>query len=163
VPVRLTEARDFHDLFASDKPDIHKGNRGHLLVLAGSTGKTGAATLTSLGALRAGAGLVTLGIRRASIPFWKTADRGHDLPCPRLPIQSILEAEKEIFRLMEGKSAVAIGPGLSTHGETISLVKRIVARCPLPMVIDADGLNALPRTWRPDQVQGPSDPDPSPR
>jgi len=65
-------------------------------------------------------------------------------PLPETAESSLsLEAEKEIFRLMEGKSAVAIGPGLSTHGETISLVKRIVARCPLPMVIDADGLNAL--------------------
>jgi len=54
-----------------------------------------------------------------------------------------LEAEKEIFKLMEGKTAVAIGPGLSTHDETSLLVRRIVARCHLPMVIDADGLNAL--------------------
>ena len=142
---RLTEARDFHDLFASDKPDIHKGNRGHLLVLAGSTGKTGAATLTSLGALRAGAGLVTLGIPKSLNPILENKlTEAMTFPLPETAESSLsLEAEKEIFRLMEGKSAVAIGPGLSTHGETISLVKRIVARCPLPMVIDADGLNAL--------------------
>jgi hydroxyethylthiazole kinase-like uncharacterized protein yjeF len=142
---RLIAARDFHDLFASEKPDIHKGNRGHLLVLAGSTGKTGAATLTSLGALRAGAGLVTLGIPKSLNPILENKlTEAMTCPLPETAESSLsLEAEKEIFKLMEGKTAVAIGPGLSTHDETCSLVRRIVARCPLPMVIDADGLNAL--------------------
>jgi NAD(P)H-hydrate epimerase len=142
---RLTEAGDFHDLFASEKPDIHKGNRGHLLVLAGSTGKTGAATLASLGALRAGAGLVTLGIPRSLNPILENKlTEAMTFPLPETAESSLsLEAEKEIFRLMEGKTAVAIGPGLSTHTETSLLLRRIVAGCPLPMVIDADGLNAL--------------------
>jgi NAD(P)H-hydrate epimerase len=65
-------------------------------------------------------------------------------PLPETAESSLsLEAEKEILKLMEGKTAVAIGPGLSTHDETRLLVRRIVASCPLPMVIDADGLNAL--------------------
>jgi len=143
--VRLIEAGEFHDLFDSEKPDIHKGNRGHLLVLAGSTGKTGAATLTSLGALRAGAGLVTLGIPKSLNPIVENKmTEAMTCPLPETAESSLsLEAEKEIFKLMEGKTAVAIGPGLSTHAETSLLVRRIVARCPLPMVIDADGLNAL--------------------
>jgi len=143
--VRLIEAGEFHDLFDSEKPDIHKGNRGHLLVLAGSTGKTGAATLTSLGALRAGAGLVTLGIPKSLNPILENKlTEAMTCPLPETGEFSLsLEAEKEIFKLMEGKTAVAIGPGLSTHAETSLLVRRIVARCPLPMVIDADGLNAL--------------------
>jgi ADP-dependent NAD(P)H-hydrate dehydratase / NAD(P)H-hydrate epimerase len=142
---RLIEARDFHDLFASERPDIHKGNRGHLLVLAGSTGKTGAATLTSLGALRAGAGLVTLGIPKSLNPILENKlTEAMTAPLPETGECTLsLEAEKEIFKLMEGKTAVAIGPGLSTHEETRSLVGRIVTKCPLPMVIDADGLNAL--------------------
>ena len=142
---RSIEARDFCDLFASEKPDIHKGNRGHLLVLAGSTGKTGAATLTSLGALRAGAGLVTLGIPKSLNPILENKlTEAMTVPLPETAESSLsLEAEKEIFNLLEGKTAVAIGPGLSTHDETRSLVKRIVAKCPLPIVIDADGLNAL--------------------
>ncbi len=141
----LIEARDFHDLFASEKPDIHKGDRGHLIVLAGSTGKTGAATLTCLGALRAGAGLVTLGIPKSLNPILENKlTEAMTCPLPETAESSLsLEAEKEIFKLMEGKTAVAIGPGLSTHAETSLLVRRIVARCPLPMVIDADGLNAL--------------------
>jgi NAD(P)H-hydrate epimerase len=142
---RSIEAKDFHDLFASVKPDIHKGNRGHLLVLAGSTGKTGAATLTSLGALRAGAGLVTLGIPKSLNPILENKlTEAMTCPLPETAESSLsLEGEKEIFKLMDGKTAVAIGPGLSTQAETSLLVRRIVARCPLPMVIDADGLNAL--------------------
>lgn len=142
---QLIEARDFHDLFASVKQDIHKGNRGHLLVLAGSTGKTGAATLSCLGALRAGAGLVTLGIPKSLNPILENKlTEAMTYPLPETAESSLsLEAEKEIFNLMEGKTAVAIGPGLSTHAETSLLVRRLVANCPLPMVIDADGLNAL--------------------
>jgi hydroxyethylthiazole kinase-like uncharacterized protein yjeF len=142
---RLIEAKDFHDLFASERPDIHKGNRGHLLVLAGSTGKTGAATLTSLGALRAGAGLVTLGIPKSLNPVLENKlTEAMTAPLPETAEGTLaLEAEKEILKLMEGKTAVAIGPGLSTYEETRSLLRRIVTRCPLPMVIDADGLNAL--------------------
>jgi len=142
---RLIEWRDFQGLFAPEKPDIHKGSRGHLLVLAGSTGKTGAATLTSLGALRAGAGLVTLGIPKSlNLVMENKLTEAMTYPLPETSGSSLsLEAEKEIFKLMEGKTAVAIGPGLSTHPETSALVRRIVARCPLPMVIDADGLNAL--------------------
>jgi ADP-dependent NAD(P)H-hydrate dehydratase / NAD(P)H-hydrate epimerase len=142
---RLIEAGDFHDLLASEKPDIHKGNRGHLLVLAGSTGKTGAATLTSFGALRAGAGLVTLGMPKSLNPILENKlTEAMTFPLPETAESSLsLEAEKEILKLMEGKTAVAIGPGLSTHDETRLLVRRIVASCPLPMVIDADGLNAL--------------------
>jgi NAD(P)H-hydrate epimerase len=147
IPSRyqLIEAGDFRDLLASGKPDIHKGNRGHLLVLAGSTGKTGAATLTCLGALRAGAGLVTLGIPKSLNPILENKlTEAMTFPLPETPESCLsLEAEKEIFALMEGKTAVAIGPGLSTRAETSSLVRRIVAKCPLPMVIDADGLNAL--------------------
>jgi len=147
IPSRyqLIEAGAFRDLFASEKPDIHKGNRGHLLVLAGSTGKTGAATLTSLGALRAGAGLVTLGIPKSLNPILENKlTEAMTFPLPETAESSLSsEAEKEIVKLMEGKTAVAIGPGLSTHGETSLLVTRIVAECPLPMVIDADGLNAL--------------------
>jgi NAD(P)H-hydrate epimerase len=54
-----------------------------------------------------------------------------------------LDSEKSIRELMEGKTALAIGPGLSTQVETVALVRRIVADCPLPLVIDADGLNAI--------------------
>jgi hydroxyethylthiazole kinase-like uncharacterized protein yjeF len=142
---RLTEPEDFSDLLAREKQDIHKGNRGHLLVIAGSVGKTGAATLTSLGALRAGAGLVTLGIPKTlNTILEEKLTEAMTVPLPDTADGTIsLQAEKDILKLMEGKTALALGPGLSTHPETTGLVRRIVSRCPLPMVVDADGLNAL--------------------
>jgi ADP-dependent NAD(P)H-hydrate dehydratase / NAD(P)H-hydrate epimerase len=141
----LVEPAHFTPLLRSDRQDIHKGDRGHLLVLSGSTGKTGAAALTALGALRAGAGLVTVGIPASLNPILENKlTEAMTFPLPETGDGSLsLEAEKEILRLMEGKTAVAVGPGLSTHEETTTLVKRIVAQCPLPMVIDADGLTAL--------------------
>ena len=141
----MTEPPDFIDFHKAEKEDIHKGSRGHLLILAGSTGKTGAATLTSLGALRAGAGLVTLGIPEGLNSILEgQLTEAMTCPLPETKEGSLsLEAEVEIKRLMKGKTAVALGPGLSTHEETAALVRHIVKGCSLPMVIDADGLNAL--------------------
>ena len=141
----MSEPDDFSDLINIEKQDIHKGNRGHLLVIAGSTGKTGAATLTALGALRAGAGLVTLGVPESLNPILESKlTEAMTVPLPETAEGSIsLEAKGEINRLMEGKTALAIGPGLSTNDETTTMVRHIVAGCRLPMVIDADGVNAL--------------------
>jgi NAD(P)H-hydrate epimerase len=141
----MIEPDDFCDLFNVEKQDIHKGDRGHLLILAGSTGKTGAATLTALGALRAGAGLVTLGVPKSLNPILENKlTEAMTVPLPETGDGSIsLEAEEDIKGLMEGKTALAIGPGLSTNSETLGVVRDIVASCPLPMVIDADGINAL--------------------
>jgi hydroxyethylthiazole kinase-like uncharacterized protein yjeF len=134
------------NLFNEKRKDIHKGDRGHLLILAGSIGKTGAATLAAMGALRAGAGLVTLGIPKSlnSILEAKLTE-AMTAPLPETGDGTLsLKAKEEIYRLMEGKSALAIGPGLSTNPETSALIREIVAGCGgLPMVIDADGLNAL--------------------
>jgi len=142
---RMAEPDDFVDLLRYEKQDIHKGTRGHLLVLAGSTGKTGAATLTALAAIRAGAGLVTVGIPESlnTILECKLTE-AMTVPLPETPQGSLsLAAEEEIYGLMEGKTALAIGPGLSTNEETVALVRRIVDSGRLAMVIDADGLNAI--------------------
>ncbi|MBN2031900.1 MAG: NAD(P)H-hydrate dehydratase [Deltaproteobacteria bacterium] len=142
---RLTEIQDIREALPVEGPDIHKGARGHLLLLAGSTGKTGAAVLASLAALRAGAGLVTLGIPRSLNPILEnklTEPMTHPLPETEAGTLS-LGAEQEILKLLQGKNALALGPGLSTHEETVVLIRRIVSHCPLPIVIDADGLNAL--------------------
>jgi NAD(P)H-hydrate epimerase len=136
---------DFKDLLVKGAQNTHKGNRGHLLILAGSIGKTGAASLTALGALRGGAGLVTLGTPESlNAILEEKLTEAMTVPLPATSEGSLsLQAEEQIIRLMDGKTAVAIGPGLSTHSETTALVRRIVSRCSLPMVIDADGLNAL--------------------
>jgi hydroxyethylthiazole kinase-like uncharacterized protein yjeF len=142
---RMVEPRDFRGLLIDERQDLHKGNRGHLLILAGSTGKTGAATLAALGALRAGAGLVTVGIPKSLNAILENKlTEAMTFPLPETEEGSLsLEAEEEINHLLEGKIALAIGPGLSTHEETSALVRHLVATCPLPMVVDADGLNAL--------------------
>lgn len=141
----LIEPAHFTPFLRFERQDMHKGDRGHLLILSGSTGKTGAASLTALGALRAGAGLVTVGIPASLNPILENKlTEAMTFPLPETADGSLsLKAENEIIRLMEGKTAVALGPGLSTHEETTTLVKRIVDQCSLPIVIDADGLNAL--------------------
>ncbi|MGD8227943.1 MAG: NAD(P)H-hydrate dehydratase [Desulfobacteraceae bacterium] len=141
----MTDPSHLNHLFGVENQDIHKGNRGHLLVLSGSTGKTGAAALTSLGGLRAGAGLVTLGVPESLNPILEgKLTEAMTEPLPETSDGSLsLKAEKKIRSLMEGKTALALGPGLSTDPETASLVRRIVAGSRLPTVIDADGLNAL--------------------
>ena len=147
IPARyhLTEPNDFSDLLKRDRPDVHKGNRGHLLVLAGSTGKTGAAAMTAVGALRAGAGLVTVGVPKSLNAILENKlTEAMTAPLPETNEGTLsLAAEETIHQLMEGKTALALGPGLSTNEETAALVRRIVGNCPLAMVIDADGLNAL--------------------
>ncbi len=147
VPARyhMIEPDDFINLLNIEKPDIHKGNRGHLLILAGSTGKTGAATLTALGALRAGAGLVTLGVPKSLNHILENKlTEAMTVPLPDTEDGSIsIEAREEIRGLIEGKTALILGPGLSTNPETMDMVRHIVAECPLPMVVDADGINAL--------------------
>jgi ADP-dependent NAD(P)H-hydrate dehydratase / NAD(P)H-hydrate epimerase len=129
----------------NNRRDIHKGDRGHLFVLAGSMGKTGAAAMTALGALRAGAGLVTVGIPAGlnSIMEVKLTE-AMTVPLPETTEGTLsIKAKDDIWRLMKGKTAVAIGPGLSTNPETTALVREIVQGFDLPMVIDADGINAL--------------------
>jgi len=142
---RLIEARDIQEALPVEEADVHKGTRGHLLVIAGSTGKTGAAALASLAALRAGAGLVTLGIPGSLNPILEsklTEAMTHPLPETKAGTLS-LEGEQEILQLLEGKSALVLGPGLSTHEDTVRLVRQLISHCPLPIVVDADGLNAL--------------------
>jgi hydroxyethylthiazole kinase-like uncharacterized protein yjeF len=143
--VRMTEPNDFSSFLKGERPDIHKGSRGHLLILAGSTGKTGAATLAAHAALRGGAGLVTLGIPEGLNPVMEVKlTEAMTVPLAQTSEGSLaLKARESIEGLFSGKSALAIGPGLSTHPETAELVRYLVAHCPLPMVIDADGINAF--------------------
>ena len=142
---RISDAGDFTNLIYEGKKDIHKGSRGHLLILAGSLGKTGAATLTALGALRGGAGLVTLGIPKSLNNIMEAKlTEAMTVPLPETGNGCLsIKAKEEIYHLLEGKTALAIGPGLSTNPETSRLVRDIIGECGLPMVVDADGLNAL--------------------
>jgi len=122
----------------------HKGTFGHLLVAAGSVGKSGAAALTAQGGLRAGAGLVTLA---CPLPVHDILEvkltEAMTVPLPDLDGALSLRAFEQLMALAEKKQVLALGPGLGTSEETSGLVRRLVRSCPVPMVIDADGLNAL--------------------
>ena len=143
----LVEAKWFWELFAPRAPGKHKGDFGHVLVLAGSRGKTGAAAMTGLAALRSGAGLVTVASAESAIGV--IASHGAELmtePLPETEVGSISPRSFDPGRLasvMENKDVVALGPGLGTHPETVSFVRRVVEEARQPMVIDADGVNAL--------------------
>jgi len=125
--------------------DAHKGRTGHLLVIAGSTGKTGAAAMTCMSALRAGAGLVTLGIAESLNPILEAGMlEAMTAPLPESRAGVVGEsAAAAINRLMSGKKCLAVGPGLGQEPETGELVRGIIKDSEIPVVVDADGLNHL--------------------
>ena len=127
------------------KPETHKGDYGHLLVLAGSVGKTGAAAMACEAALRVGAGLVTLGIPKSLNPIMETKlTEVMTEPLPETPKQTLsLRALDTVLRLCENKKAVVIGPGLGTVKETQALMIKLIKMVKLPLIVDADGLTAL--------------------
>jgi NAD(P)H-hydrate epimerase len=127
------------------RPDTHKGDYGHLLVIAGSVGKTGAAAMACEAALRIGAGLVTLAIPKSlnAIMEVKLTEVMTE-PLPETPKQTLsLRAFSSILRLCEDKKAVIIGPGIGTFKETQSLILKLIKTLNLPIILDADGLTAL--------------------
>ena len=141
----LLEAADAAAAFPPRDAAAHKGSFGHVLVIAGSVGKTGAAALASLAAQRVGAGLVTLAIPASlnDVMEIKLTEVMTE-PLPETEARSLgLPALERLVRLAEGKSAVAIGPGLSTHPSTQKLVRELLPSLRLPVVLDADGINAL--------------------
>jgi len=146
APVELAEAGEMRALLPSRPFSSHKATYGHLVVLAGSEGKTGAATLTSEGALRAGAGLVTLGIAASLNDILEVKlTEAMTLPLPEAEGARALgkKALKPLLEFLKDKTALALGPGLGTHPETREVVRHLAGDLPLPLVMDADGVNAL--------------------
>ena len=125
--------------------DSHKGDFGHIFILAGSRGLTGAAALCSNAALRSGAGLVTLGIPVSlnSIMSRKLTEV-MTLSLAETKEQTLsLKAEQEILKKANSSDAIVIGPGLSRNAETGKLIRNLVVKIEKPMVLDADALNAV--------------------
>jgi hydroxyethylthiazole kinase-like uncharacterized protein yjeF len=146
VPLSLPEAWEMRQLLPGRPFGSHKGTYGHLLVLAGSEGKTGAATLTSEGGLRAGAGLVTLGVAAGLNDILEVKlTEAMTLPLPEARGARALgrEARQPIQDFLDEKTTLALGPGLGTHPETQELVRYLVHNLPQPMVVDADGVNGI--------------------
>jgi hydroxyethylthiazole kinase-like uncharacterized protein yjeF len=141
----LLEEDDVRRHFPPRRPDAHKGSFGHVLVIAGSMGKSGAAGLAGRAALRSGVGLCTIGTAVSQQPVVA----GFSMepmtePLAETPGQTVsLKARERILELIARTDAIALGPGLSLDPETQELIRGLVADAGRPMVVDADGLSAL--------------------
>ena len=132
-------------VFQARDAQSHKGTTGHLLVIGGSPGKTGATIMTSQAAMRVGTGLVTLGIPKSlNIAVESQLIEVMTLPLPENADQTLgLSSYGKILRQLESKKGLAIGPGMGTDKPTQNVVRRVIQASPVPVVVDADGLNAL--------------------
>ncbi|MGC1456124.1 MAG: NAD(P)H-hydrate dehydratase [Nitrospirota bacterium] len=145
ISVSLLDRGSVRGVISSRLPDAHKGDFGHLMIVAGSPGKAGAAIMSARGALRAGAGLVSVAVPNNLVPIIQSQVAEAMAVPSAESIEGTLGigAEEELLKAMGKMSACAIGPGLSTHYETVQAVRSLVQRLSIPAVIDADGLNAL--------------------
>lgn len=128
------------------RPDSHKGDFGHIFIIAGSLRFSGAAVLCAEGALRCGAGLVTMGIPRSIAgPLIKIKPKEAMLkPLPETKERTLsLSGYAKIKEFIRTADIVVAGPGLGQNKSTQALVRRIIASASKPVVIDADALNAL--------------------
>jgi ADP-dependent NAD(P)H-hydrate dehydratase / NAD(P)H-hydrate epimerase len=158
IPPRLVdevedESGDLHLLMGEELAELlpereagsHKGDYGHALIAAGSPGKAGAAILAARAAVRAGAGLVTAAVPE---PILQTVDLGSvesmTLGLPSGTTGQLAERAADVLLdAVEGKAVLAIGPGLGQEPATAAAVRRVVLECLLPLVLDADGVNAF--------------------
>ena len=134
--------------------ESNKGNYGHVLVVGGSVGKAGSVAMAGMSSLRAGAGLATVATAKSAL---STVAGFH----PELMTEPLAEtsdgtiaanARERLDALAKGKSVLAIGPGISRSPETSELVRAVVSECEVPVVLDADGLNAFEK--RADELSG---------
>lgn len=134
------------DVLFHRKDNTHKGDYGHILILAGSAGFSGAAVLCANAAMRSGAGLVSLGVPEGvySIIAKKSYPEVMVKPLAETKERTLsLKAYSRIMALAQKADLLAIGPGLSQNSQTQKLVLRIIRGIQKPMVLDADALNAL--------------------
>ncbi len=147
LKLEAVTACDIAPLLAPRPPDAHKGNFGHVLVIGGSLGKSGAAAMAGVAALRAGAALSTVATARSVLP----TVAGH---APEIMTEPLAETEAGTIALeardygrldavVQGKTVLAVGPGISRHRDTVQFIRASIDRYPLPTVVDADGLNAF--------------------
>ena len=135
----------FEGVIPCRDPESHKGSYGHAFIIAGSSGKTGAAVMAARAAMRSGAGLVTLGVSQSLNPTVEsmvTVEMTEPLPDSGKGFLGP-DAWGKAHGLLSGKAVLAIGPGLSDRDETAQLVYRSIEESPIPVVADADALNAI--------------------
>ena len=125
----------------------NKGKFGHVLILGGALGKAGAPTMASLAAMRTGAGLTTAAVPAAVLPT--VANIAPELmltPLTESPTGGLspdVLAPAKLAHLLKGITVVGIGPGLGTEGATPDFVRQFLTSVTLPLVLDADALNAI--------------------
>jgi len=143
--IDVVVASDVQALSTPRRRDAHKGNFGHVLVVAGSMGKSGAAAMAGVAALRAGAGLVTVACPKSvQVAVAAFAPELMTEPLPETDKGTIsLLALTRRKELLKDKTTVVIGPGLSQVPETAEFIRDLVSICPAAMVIDADAINAF--------------------
>ncbi|MFQ5926972.1 MAG: NAD(P)H-hydrate dehydratase, partial [Terriglobia bacterium] len=145
--LNLVTAHQFVQFPFRRRRAAHKGDFGHVLLVAGSRGKSGAAAMAGLAGLRAGAGLVTVATAGGVLPV--VAGQVAEImtePVAETEVGTISSRALDYGRfakLLEGKTVLAMGPGLGQHPETVQFVRSAVRQCKLPLVLDADALNAL--------------------
>ncbi len=143
APVTLLEEEDARGWLPERRADSHKGTYGHLLVVAGSRGKSGAAALAGLASLRSGVGLCTVATPDdaldevlAHAPELMGVALDDEKPLGPMHLEALLE-------VAEGKDALVLGPGIARGKKTHQLIAELLERFPGPVVLDADALNAL--------------------
>jgi NAD(P)H-hydrate epimerase len=145
IPLKLLDAAAVGASLPDRARAANKGSFGHAGIIAGSSGKTGAAAMAALGALRSGAGLVSVAVPESlnavleaklleamSFPVAETASHGF-----------AKAARARLIEFASAKTAVAIGPGIGREPETVGLVHDLISEIKRPLVLDADGINAL--------------------
>jgi ADP-dependent NAD(P)H-hydrate dehydratase / NAD(P)H-hydrate epimerase len=145
VTTFLLEPRDIAGLFPRRPRAGHKGTFGHLLLVAGSLGKTGAAALGAMAAMRSGVGLVTVATPASQQPVVASLVlEAMSEPLPETSARTLaLKAREAILELAGSRDAVAIGPGIGLDHETMQVARALARELRQPMAIDADGLTAL--------------------
>jgi NAD(P)H-hydrate epimerase len=141
----LLEPADAARAFTRRPPGSHKGSYGHLLVVAGSVGKSGAAILAARAALRSGVGLVTVATPAPALPL--VAAGAPEIMTEPLAVGEDgglgSEAIAQALALLSQRDAAVIGPGLGQRQSTQAFVQELLDQCSKPVLVDADGLNAL--------------------
>jgi NAD(P)H-hydrate epimerase len=140
----LVEQEDVAEMWPRRDPHGHKRTSGVVLVVAGSRRMTGAVRLVAESAYRSGAGLVTVAVPESILPVvQELITEATFVPLPETPEGTVARVAVEVVaERLDGFDAVAIGPGLSTHEETSAFVRELVGTASIPVVVDADGLNA---------------------
>jgi hydroxyethylthiazole kinase-like uncharacterized protein yjeF len=141
----LLEERDAARAWPPRRAASHKGDFGHVLVVGGAAGKSGAAILAATAALRVGAGLVTAAVPAPSLPIVAAARA--ELMTEALYVDDSGNLERgvadRVLSLAASRDAIVLGPGLGAEAGAGHMVRELVGGLPVPAVLDADALNAL--------------------